>query len=150
MARPLPKPHGRPQGAGGGRGASRPDSLSATTTDALFAGKVQRKVSNGIAGLAAAGSSRHRQKIVPIPASASKGGRTPRTLYRSSNGALRSPAGHCACGYDGNSRARNPRKNTSDLADSLLGGAAAAWPLAARNACFSNSKRGCGKAPASA
>jgi hypothetical protein len=110
MARPLPKPHGRPQGAGGGRGASRPDSLSATTTDALFAGKVQRKVSNGIAGLAAAGSSRHRQKIVPIPASASKGGRTPRTLYRRSNGALRSPARHCACGYDGNSRARNPRK----------------------------------------
>jgi hypothetical protein len=41
------------------------------TTDALFAGKVQRKVSNGIAGLAAAGSSRHRQKISAIPASAS-------------------------------------------------------------------------------
>jgi putative tryptophan/tyrosine transport system substrate-binding protein len=33
-----------------------------TTTDALFAGKVQRKVSNGIAGLAAAGSSRHRSR----------------------------------------------------------------------------------------
>jgi hypothetical protein len=42
-----------------------------TTTDALFAGKVQRKVSNGIAGLAAAGSSRHRQKIAAIPGSAS-------------------------------------------------------------------------------
>jgi hypothetical protein len=40
-------------------------------TDALLAGKVQRKVSNGIAGLAAAGSSRHRQKIAAIPASAS-------------------------------------------------------------------------------
>jgi hypothetical protein len=34
-------------------------------------GKVQRKVSNGIAGLATAGSSRHRQKIAAIPASAS-------------------------------------------------------------------------------
>jgi hypothetical protein len=34
-----------------------------TTTDALFAGKVQRKVRNGIAGLAAAGPSRHRQNI---------------------------------------------------------------------------------------
>src|SRR5262245_24846196 len=33
--------------------------------------KVQRKVSNGIAGLAAAGASRHRQKIAAIPASAS-------------------------------------------------------------------------------
>jgi hypothetical protein len=41
-------------------------------TDALPAGKVQRKVSNGIAGLAAAGSSRPpRQKIAAIPASAS-------------------------------------------------------------------------------
>jgi len=50
---------------------SRPGSLSVTTTDALFAGKVQRKVSHGIAGLAAAGSSRHRQKIAAIPASAS-------------------------------------------------------------------------------
>jgi hypothetical protein len=37
-------------------------------TDALLAGKVQRKVSNGIAGLVAAGSSRHRQKIAAIPA----------------------------------------------------------------------------------
>src|SRR5215831_10867001 len=52
-------------------GASRPDLLSVTTTDALLAGKVQRKVSNAIAGLAAAGSSRHRQNIVAIPASAS-------------------------------------------------------------------------------
>jgi len=38
-------------------------------TDALLAGKVQRKVSNGIAGLAAAGS-RHQQNIAAIPASA--------------------------------------------------------------------------------
>ena len=33
-----------------------------TTTHALFALKVQRKVSNGVAGLAAAGSSLDRQK----------------------------------------------------------------------------------------
>ena len=39
-----------------------------TTTDALFAGIVQRKVSNGIAGLAAAGSSLDRHKIAAIPA----------------------------------------------------------------------------------
>ena len=41
-------------------------------TDALLAGKVQRKVSNGIARLAAAGSSRHRQKTRQfLPAQAS-------------------------------------------------------------------------------
>jgi hypothetical protein len=39
-----------------------------TTTDALFAGKVQRKVSNGIAGFAAAGSSLDRSKMAEIPA----------------------------------------------------------------------------------
>src|SRR5262249_48950649 len=39
--------------------------------DALLAGKVQRKLSNVIAGLAAAGSPRHRQKTRQIPASAS-------------------------------------------------------------------------------
>jgi hypothetical protein len=38
---------------------------------AVRAGEIQRKVSNGIAGLATAGSSRHRQKIAAIPASAS-------------------------------------------------------------------------------
>jgi len=37
-----------------------------TTTDALLAEKVQRKVSNGVAGLAAAGSSLNRQKIAAI------------------------------------------------------------------------------------
>jgi hypothetical protein len=36
--------------------------------DARFAGKVERKVSNGIAGLATAGSSRRQQKIAAIPA----------------------------------------------------------------------------------
>src|SRR5262245_5098809 len=50
------------------RGALR----RANFTDALLAGKVQRKVSNGIAGLAAAGSSRHRQKTRQfLPAQAS-------------------------------------------------------------------------------
>ncbi len=62
MAPPPPKPRGGHAALAGER---------STTTDARFAGKVQRKVSNGIAGLAAAGSSRHRQKIAAIPASAS-------------------------------------------------------------------------------
>jgi hypothetical protein len=50
------------QTAGGARGASRSGSVSVITTHALFALKVQRKVSNGIAGLAAAGASLDRQK----------------------------------------------------------------------------------------
>jgi hypothetical protein len=41
---------------------SRSGSLSVTTTHALFARKVQRKESNGVAGLAAAASSLDRQK----------------------------------------------------------------------------------------
>src|SRR5262249_32606057 len=47
----------RPIGAGGGRGASRSGSASVITTHALFARKVQRKLSNGVAGFAAGGSS---------------------------------------------------------------------------------------------
>jgi len=39
-----------------------------TTTDALFAGKVQRKVSNGVAALAAAGSSLDRAENRASPA----------------------------------------------------------------------------------
>jgi hypothetical protein len=57
----------RPTGAGGGEESSRSGSLS-VTTDALFAGKVQCKVSNGVAGLAAAASSLDRPKIAGIPA----------------------------------------------------------------------------------
>src|SRR6266566_7449000 len=49
-------------GAGGAKGASRSGLVSVITTHALFALKVQRKVSNGIAGLAAGGSSLDRQK----------------------------------------------------------------------------------------
>src|SRR6185312_9680913 len=45
----------RPSGAGGVRGASWSGSASVITTHALFAVKVQRKVSNGIAGFAADG-----------------------------------------------------------------------------------------------
>jgi hypothetical protein len=44
-----------------GRRASRSGSVS-VTTHALFALKVQRKLSNGVAGFAAAGSSLDRQK----------------------------------------------------------------------------------------
>jgi hypothetical protein len=58
----------RPFGAGGGRGASRSGSVSTTTTHALFALKVQRKVSNGVAGLAAGGASLDRKKSRPIRA----------------------------------------------------------------------------------
>src|SRR5262249_20728284 len=47
----------RPIGAGGVRGASRSGSASVITTHALFARKVQRKLSNGVAGFAAGGSS---------------------------------------------------------------------------------------------
>jgi hypothetical protein len=43
-------------------------SLSVITTDALFAAKVQRKVSNGVARLAVAGSSLDRLKIAAIAA----------------------------------------------------------------------------------
>jgi hypothetical protein len=62
IAPPPPKPRGGPR-ALAGRGASRSGSLSVTTTHAPFALKAQRKVSNGVAGLAAAGSSLDRQKI---------------------------------------------------------------------------------------
>ena len=41
----------RPIGAGGVRGASRSGSASVITTHALFARKVQRKLSNGVAAL---------------------------------------------------------------------------------------------------
>src|SRR6516164_4189619 len=47
----------RPIGAGGVRGTSRSGSASVITTHALFARKVQRKLSNGGAGFAAGGSS---------------------------------------------------------------------------------------------
>src|SRR5215211_1021744 len=44
----------RPMRRWRGRGAKPSGLLSVATTDALFAGKVQRKVSNGVAQLAAA------------------------------------------------------------------------------------------------
>src|SRR5262249_39983827 len=58
----------RPIGAGGGRGASRSGSASVITTHALFARKVQRKLSNGVAGFAASGSSSDRKRSRPIRA----------------------------------------------------------------------------------
>jgi len=62
----------RPIGAGGVRGASRSGSASVLTTHALFARKVQRKLSNGIAGFAAGRSSsdrrRDRGQFVPCSA----------------------------------------------------------------------------------
>src|SRR5262249_34797811 len=56
----------RPIGAGGVRGASRSGSASVITTHALFARKVQRKLSNGVAGFAAGGSSSDRKRSRPI------------------------------------------------------------------------------------
>src|SRR5262249_44669411 len=58
----------RPIGAGGVRGASRSGSASVITTHALFARKVQRKLSNGVAGFAAGGSSSDRKRARPIRA----------------------------------------------------------------------------------
>ena len=46
----------RPIGAGGARGESQTGSTSVITTHALFALKVQRKVSNGVAGFATGGA----------------------------------------------------------------------------------------------
>jgi hypothetical protein len=57
----------RPTGAGGGEERSHRLAVRATT-HALFAGKVQRKVRNCVAQLAAAGSSLDRPKIAAIPA----------------------------------------------------------------------------------
>src|SRR5258708_5664682 len=59
--RPPPKPRGGPSALAGER--SEPIWLGVRDhTHALFARKVQRKLSNGVAGLAAAGSSLDRQK----------------------------------------------------------------------------------------
>src|SRR5205807_8977311 len=54
------QPPRRPIGAGGGEELSRSGSVPVITTHALFALKVQRKLSNGVAGLATAGSSLDR------------------------------------------------------------------------------------------
>jgi len=56
----------RPVGAGGVRGASRSGSASVITTHALFARKVEHKLSNGVAGFAAGGSSPDRKRSRPI------------------------------------------------------------------------------------
>src|SRR4029077_1136059 len=58
----------RPIGAGGVSGASRSGSASVITTHALLARKVQRKLSNGVAGFAAGGSSSERKRSRPIRA----------------------------------------------------------------------------------
>jgi hypothetical protein len=52
-----PKPRGGPSALAGVRGASRSGSVSVITTDALFARKVQRKVSTQLIDFAAAESS---------------------------------------------------------------------------------------------
>src|SRR5262249_17359243 len=53
---------------GGVRGASRSGSASVITTHALFARKVQRKLSNSVAGFPAGGSSSDRKRSRPIRA----------------------------------------------------------------------------------
>jgi hypothetical protein len=63
IAPPPPKPRGGHKALAGER--SKPSGLLAvTTTHALLAGQVQRKVRNGVARLAAAGSSLDRQKFL--------------------------------------------------------------------------------------
>jgi hypothetical protein len=52
----------------GERSASRSGSASVITTHALLARKVQRKLSNGVAGFAAGGSSSERKRSRPIRA----------------------------------------------------------------------------------
>src|SRR5437867_10053760 len=58
----------RPIGAGGAEERAGQARCPLITTHALFARKVQRKLSNGVAGLAAAGSSLDRQKIAAVRA----------------------------------------------------------------------------------
>src|SRR5262245_37119129 len=66
IAPPPPKPRGGPSALAGARGASRSGYLCVITTHALFARKVQRKVSNGVAVLAAVGSSLDRGKSAQL------------------------------------------------------------------------------------
>jgi hypothetical protein len=54
IAPPSPKARGGPQGAGGERSQAIQVCCPMITTDVLFAAKVQRKLSNGAAQLAAA------------------------------------------------------------------------------------------------
>ena len=72
----------RPIGAGGVRGAGRSGSASVITPHALFARPVQRKLSIGVAGFAAGGSSSDRKRSRPIAFSATPhdGQRPCRTL----------------------------------------------------------------------
>src|SRR5258706_8204995 len=67
-APPPPKPRGGPSALAGGEEQSRSGSASVITTHALFARKVQRKLSNGVAGFSAGGSSSERKKSRPIRA----------------------------------------------------------------------------------
>src|SRR5438094_5882415 len=67
-APPPPKPRGGPSALAGGEEQSRSGSASVITTHALFARKVQRKLSNGVAGFAAGGSSSERKRSRPIRA----------------------------------------------------------------------------------
>src|SRR5215468_1037172 len=128
MARPLPKPHGRPQGAGGARGASRPDSPSVTTTDALC-GKSPAQSEQWYCWI-------DRRRI--ISASAENRGNSCQRKRKGEERRERYIAGVTAL-YDrgrdiapvamtGPLEPGTRAKNTSELADSLLGGAAATWP----------------------
>src|SRR5256885_17114233 len=67
-APPPPKPRGGPSALAGGEEQARQGSASVITTHALFARKVQRKLSRGVAGFAAGGSSSERKRSRPIHA----------------------------------------------------------------------------------
>src|SRR5947208_13681664 len=95
--RPPPKPRGGPSALAGER--SEPIWLGVRDhTHALFALKVQRKLSNGVAGFAAAGSSLDRQKSRAIRATSQRcrlmttnAGRDPSNRTRAAYSDRRSP-----------------------------------------------------------
>src|SRR5439155_8563112 len=100
--RPPPKPRGGPSALAGER--SEPIWLGVRDhTHALFALKVQRKLSNGVAGFAAAGSSLDRQKSRAIRA-------TSQRCRLMTNNAGRDPSNRTRAAYSDrrSSNANNP------------------------------------------
>jgi hypothetical protein len=66
VAPPPPKPRGGPRSAGGGEEPSHSGLLSVITTHALLAGKVQRKVSNGVAQLGPSQRCKDSSRRMPL------------------------------------------------------------------------------------
>src|SRR5262249_55884128 len=137
MARPLPKPHGRPQGAGGGE-RSKPARLA-----------VRDHHRRSLCGKSPAQSEQwycwiDRRRI--ISASAENRGNSCQRKHKEEERRERYDRGRdiAPVAMTATLEPGTRAKNTSDLADSLLGGAAAAWPLAARPLlfiCFGENRR---------